>query len=53
MKTYNVYTKEGKSVGSVKGDELATGTNAILIRANGKIVAMIPYESGCVVLIAD
>lgn len=51
MKTYQIYTADGKSAGSVDGDEIVIGS-VITIRLKGQIVAAVPIGSFAIVALS-
>ena len=44
MKTYIIYTAEGKTVAAVKGTRIVSGDKSIIIQQGDITVAVIPFE---------
>lgn len=43
MKTYVIYSAEGKNVAEVKGTQIISGDKSIIIQAGDSVVAVIPF----------
>jgi hypothetical protein len=50
MKTYKIYTTEGKFVSSAKGTNISSNDTSIYVYSDGTVVAIIPLSGGFVVV---
>jgi len=50
MNTYQIYTKDGKIIAVVKGEQMIRGQDCIIIKGKDAIVAVVPDTANLMVV---